>query len=153
MRRIRPSETVQVNFRRLLPRLLHRYFRRGRALAAETNATSESLHRFRIRTKRIRYITELYAEIFEQQLKAALEQFRNIQQVLGAHQDQAMISDYFGRRLERVKSRAFKREYRRLLARARRRQDILRRAFLRRWRRLEETRFEQRLVQRIKQDT
>lgn len=151
MRRIRPSETVQRNFRRLMPRLLHRYFRRGHALAADSHAPSESLHRFRIRTKRIRYITELYAEVFERELKGALQQFRDIQEVLGAHQDQAMISAYFERRLDRVKSGAFQKEYGHLLERVRKRQNSLRQDFLRRWRRLEQMRFEQRLLQRIQQ--
>jgi CHAD domain-containing protein len=151
MRPVRPSRPVFKNFRRLLPKLLRCYFRRGRVLAADSQASSEQLHCFRIRTKRIRYVTELYAEIFERELRGALAQFRGIQQTLGAHQDQAMIAAYFEGRLKKVKSAAFKKEYRRLLERSRKRQESLRKAFFLRWRRLEATGFERGLLQRIKQ--
>jgi CHAD domain-containing protein len=153
MRRVRPARPVLANFRRILPRLLRRYFRRGRALAADSRATSEQLHCFRIRTKRIRYVTELYAEVFERELRGALAQFRGIQQTLGAHQDQSMIAAYFEGRLKKVKSATFKKEYRRLLERSRKRQESLRKVFFRRWRRLERSGFERGLLQRIKQLT
>jgi CHAD domain-containing protein len=153
MRRVRPARPVLTNFRRILPKLLRRYFRRGRALAADSQATSQQLHCFRIRTKRIRYVTELYAEIFERALRGALAQFRGIQQTLGAHQDQAMIAAYFEGRLKKIKSATFKEEYRRLLKRSRQRQESLRKVFFQRWRRLERSGFEQGLLRRIKQPT
>jgi len=150
MRRVRPARPVLTNFRRILPRLLRRYFRKGRALAADRRAASDQLHSFRIRTKRIRYVTELYAEVFERELRGALAQFRGIQQTLGAHQDQAMIAAYFEGRVKKVKSAAFRKEYQRLLERSRKRQESLRQAFSRRWRRLQRSGFEQGLLQRIK---
>lgn len=151
MRRVRPARPVRTNFRRILPKLLRRYFRKGRALAADRRATSQQLHCFRIRTKRIRYVTELYAEVFEHDLRGALAQFRGIQQTLGAHQDQSMIAAYFEGRLRKIKSGTFKIEYRRLLERSRQRQESLRKVFFQRWRRLEQSGFEQGLLRRIKQ--
>lgn len=149
MAKPRPSKPVQSNFRRILPKLLRRFFRRGRRLA-RTQAPNDKLHQFRIRTKRVRYTTELYEEVFARELRGALPQLKGIQQVLGALQDQAMIHAYFERRLGEVRSPLRQAEYQRVLHRARARQVVLRAAFFRRWERLEKSGFEKRLLERIK---
>jgi CHAD domain-containing protein len=149
MGRVRRGHSVEANFRRILPRLVRRYFRKGRAIARQSTP-NEKLHRFRIRTKRIRYITELYEEVFEPQLRGTAAKFREIQQMLGELQDQVMLSAYFQRRLARLHAPHFMVEYRGVLERSRRRQEVLRNAFFRHWRRLEHSGFEQRLLARIK---
>ncbi len=149
MARLRPAKSVVANFRRVLPRLLRRYFRQGRRLTKSRPAIPE-LHRFRIRTKRIRYITELYAELFPGALLRALAQFRGFQQILGSLQDQSMVAANFERSLTRVRASTRQAEYLRVLHRARRRQDSLRDTFLRRWTRLERSGFEKRLLAGIK---
>lgn len=148
MARIRRRDSVDANFRRLLPGLLRRYFRKGGALAG-AEASNDKLHRFRIRTKRIRYVAELYGEVFQQELGRALEEFREIQQALGALQDQTMVAAYFQGRLRELRSPAFQDEYRRVLDRSLKRQQTLRTAFFRRWQRLERSGFAQRLLGRI----
>src|SRR5258706_251915 len=137
MARLRPLRTVQANCRRVLPRLLRRYFRAGRRLAGGTSDYKE-LHRFRIRTKRVRYVLELYAEVFPRPLRGALAEFRRIQSVLGRIQDQTMVIAYFEERLLHVRTPARQTEYLRVLHRARMRQNAYRLLFFRRWRHLED---------------
>ncbi len=148
MARLRPTKSVESNFRTLLPRLLRRYFRRGRRVA-QPQASNQELHRFRIRTKRLRYIVELYQELFPHALAKAAAEFRGIQDILGALQDQCMIVAYFERRLIHVRTLARQVEYLRVLHRARLRQNSFRNAFFRRWGRLERMGWEKQLLARI----
>jgi len=148
MARLRPLRSVQANCRRVLPRLLRRYFRVGRRLAHGTPDFSE-LHRFRIRTKRVRYVIELYAEVFPRPLRGALAEFRGIQSVLGQIQDQTMVIAYFEERLMHVRTAGRQTEYLRVLHRARVRQGAYRSAFFRRWRQLEHRHFQRWIVEGI----
>ena len=84
MPKVEPAEAVGHNFRRVVPTMLERYYRRGRRLL-KRNASDAVLHRFRIRTKRVRYTLELYAGFFPSE--DALERFRKTQDVLGKLQD------------------------------------------------------------------
>ncbi len=149
MARLRPIKSVETNFRRVMPRLVRRYFRLGRRLVRSIPSNQE-LHQFRIRTKRIRYITEVYHELFPRAFGNALTVYRGIQQILGSLQDQVNLAAYFERRLMQVRTPGRQVEYLRLLHRARMRQQFLRQAFFRRWRRLERTAFEKRLLEGIK---
>ena len=151
MPRLRPTRSVQVNFRRIMPRLVRRYFRRGRRLA-KSQPTNRELHQFRIRTKRIRYITEVYRELFPRAVGNSVGEFRRIQQILGFLQDQCMIQAYFERRLMHVRTPARQVEYLRVLHRARVRQNWLRNAFFRRWAKLQRAGFEKKLLARIRKN-
>ncbi len=145
MARLRPKRSVRANFRRVLPRLLRRYFRRGRRLV-ESRASFPELHQFRIRTKRVRYTTELYQKPFPKLISRAAHELQVIQGILGALQDQCMVVAYFERRLANVRRPKLQAEYLRLLHRARARRDAHREAFERRWAYLEKARFAKQLL-------
>ena len=146
--RLKPARSVEANVRRFAPRLFRRYFRRGRRVATLYAGVPE-LHRFRIRTKRLRYISELYQRLFPRALTRAVVELKGIQDVLGALQDHATVAAYFERRLVSVRNAARQAEYVRVLHRARVRQEACRRQFLQRWRRLERTRFRDRILNAI----
>lgn len=152
MARLRPLRSVQSNARKVLPRVVRRYFRAGRRLIRRRPEFRE-LHEFRIRTKRVRYVFELYAEVFPRPLRGALREFRGIQGILGQVQDQTMVIAYFEERLMHVRTPARQAEYLRVLHRARVRQNAYRAGFFRRWNRLERIHFERRLLQGIERVT
>lgn len=149
MPRLRPDKSVEANFRRVMPRLLQRYLRRGRKVV-RARAANEKLHRFRIQTKRMRYITELYLELFPRALRRVEKEFRRLQNLLGELQDQSMIQAWFERRLGRVRNPRRQAEYQRVLHRARARQTAIRAEFFRRWEKLESGGFGKKLISRIK---
>src|SRR5687767_11676322 len=91
---LKPGKSVEVNFRSVAPRLYKRYFRRGRRVANLYSGVPE-LHRFRIRTKRIRYTSELYQRLFPAALTRAVAEFKAIQDSLGSLQDHATVAAYF----------------------------------------------------------
>jgi CHAD domain-containing protein len=128
--------TVGEHFHKIYPKLVRRYFRKGGKLARR-QAGPEELHRFRIRTKRLRYVTELYADLAPDHLRGTLRELRGVQEVLGGMQDQSMIVAYFERRLMDVRTPQRQTEYMRVLHRARMRQSFFREQFFRRWTRLE----------------
>jgi CHAD domain-containing protein len=134
---------VGEHFHKIYPKLVHRYFRKGGKLARR-QAAPEELHRFRIGTKRLRYVTELYADLAPDHLRGTLRELRGIQEVLGSMQDQSMIVAYFERRLMDVRTPKRQTEYMRVLHRARMRQSLFREQFFRRWARLEGQRTEKR---------
>ncbi len=147
MRHADPQETVLANFRGVLPRLVHRYHARGRRLVKH-RAPDEQLHRFRIRTKRLRYTLELYAEVFPAALGASLKRFQHIQEQLGKLQDQRMFSAWLQRRSrENAAGKAAAKLLLRAVADKRRE---LRKAFFRSWKQLQKSGFEDALVRRIK---
>ena len=140
------SRTVREEFHKIYPKLLRRYFRRGRKLV-HRQAGAEELHRFRIRTKRMRYVTELYDgtnPAIHATLREIITMSREIQEILGNLQDQSMIVAYFERRLMDVRTPQRQTEYMRVLHRARMRQTHFREAFFRRWARLESMSIEKR---------
>lgn len=149
MARLRPTRPVRDNFQRLMPRLLRRYFKIGRGLV-QAQASGELLHRFRIRTKRLRYITELYDEVFPEALRGCLQQYRGIQELLGSIQDQRMLQAWLARKVTTTRVPAARIEYGRLLQQARLREAALRVQFFQRWEKLEASGFEKRILSRIK---
>ncbi len=147
MSRAHPDESVLANFRRVLPRLVHRYFSRGRRLVKQ-RAPDERLHRFRIRTKRLRYTLELHAEVFPAALQSSLKYFQHIQDQLGKLQDQRMFDAWLEKR--RAESAAGRTAAEALLRAVADKRKELRKAFFRGWKHLEKSGFEDALVQRIK---
>jgi len=135
--------SVAEHFHKIYPKLVRRYFRKGGKLARR-QAGPEELHRFRIRSKRLRYVTELYADLAPDHLRGTLRELRGIQELLGSMQDQSMIVAYFERRLMDVRTPQRQTEYMRVLHRARMRQSFFREQFFRRWARLEAQRTEKR---------
>ncbi len=130
-----PKPVDPADFPRVYSKLVRRYFRRGRKLVRR-QAGPEELHRFRIRTKRLRYIVELYSGR-RVALREPLKELREIQGILGNMQDQSMIVAYFEKRLMDVRTPQRQTEYMRVLHRARMRQTAFRASFFRRWGRLE----------------
>ncbi len=145
MPRLVPKKAAGVSehFYKIYPKLVRRYFRKGSKLARR-QAGPEELHRFRIRTKRLRYVTELYADLAPDHLRGTLRELRAIQEVLGRMQDQSMIVAYFERRLMDVRTPQRQTEYMRVLHRARMRQSFFREQFFRQWARLENQHTEKR---------
>ncbi len=145
MARLQPSARVEANVLGVLPRLVRRYFKRGRRLVRSQPSDAE-MHRFRIRTKRLRYIIELYADLYPTPLRGALLVLEGIQRILGKCQDQRMVVEYFERRLIDVRTPQRQTEYLRVLHRARMRQNVFRNAFFRRWESLERVEYQRRLI-------
>ena len=147
MARLLPTKSVERNCLRILPRLVRRYFKLGRSLTLQTS--NQDMHQFRIRTKRLRYITELYANLYPRPLRASLDQFRRIQGILGGLQDQTMVIGYFEQRLMHVRTPERQTEYLRVLHRARVRQAGMREVFFQHWAELEREGFEKWLLNGI----
>ena len=136
------------DFPQIFSKLVRRYFRRGGKLVRR-QAGPEELHRFRIKTKRLRYVIELYSGRGPA-VQAVLRELRAIQGLLGNMQDQSMIIAYFERRLMDVRTPQRQTEYMRVLHRARMRQAHFRESFFRRWTRLENTGVEKRWLASVK---
>lgn len=70
------------NARAQLPAMAREYFERGRELlAGET--TPETLHAFRLRTKRLRYTLELFRPLYGPGIEKCLKALRGLQRPLG----------------------------------------------------------------------
>ncbi len=149
MARLKPEKSVEANYRRILPKLLRRYFKRGRKSARRHTPVPE-LHQFRIRTKRVRYIAELYEPLFRRELLRAVQRLRELQQILGDLQDQSMILAFFERRIAVTKNSKLQAEYARLMHQARQKQKECRRAFQSKWAELERSGFENKLLEAIR---
>jgi CHAD domain-containing protein len=92
--RIRWDEpaTAGENARLKLPALVERYFDDGRALAAGA-ASPDELHRFRLKTKRVRYTLEFFRAWYGPGLAGRLASIRKIQNFLGEISDCATALD------------------------------------------------------------
>ena len=117
----RPEEAADLNARQLLPELLRRYFKAGRKLDRDTGA--KAMHRFRLRTKQLRYTLEAFVPLYGRTLESKIDSLRPIQNALGDANDCEVLLNELGRRLPR--------EVRAFLAK---RADEKRREFLRYWR-------------------
>ena len=102
------TATAASNARRILPWLVTRYFEEGRNLLAKKHGAG-GLHRFRLRTKRLRYTLELFREMYGPSLDRWLEVLRPVQTALGEINDCASTIELLDRRLhrDRKKLRAF----------------------------------------------
>jgi CHAD domain-containing protein len=76
------AATAGENARAQLPAIAAGYFRSGRKLLAGS-PTSEDLHGFRLKTKRLRYTLELFRACYSTTLEQRLESLREIQTLLG----------------------------------------------------------------------
>jgi CHAD domain-containing protein len=74
------------NARRRLPELIRNYYEAGREVTGGA-AAPEALHRFRLRTKRVRYTVELFRACYGPGLDGWLAGVREIQNHLGAVSD------------------------------------------------------------------
>jgi len=77
-----PSASAADSARAVLPTLAARYFAVGRKTFAR-RADPETLHAFRIETKRFRYTLELFQSLYGPGLASRLELLRKVQQYLG----------------------------------------------------------------------
>jgi len=77
-----PSMSTAASARALLPPLAAQYFAAGRK-TFRRKADPETLHAFRIRTKRFRYTLELFQPVYGPGLASRLELLRKVQQYLG----------------------------------------------------------------------
>jgi len=111
------SKSAEENASRRLPQLARAYFRAGRGLFA-AEPTPESLHKFRLVSKRFRYTLELFQPCYGPGLEERLAMLRNIQNLLGeindcattrklVGQNQPAISKFLERRMA-LKRRALR---------------------------------------------
>lgn len=93
------SFSVADGAQKYLRKSRRRVLRAGRKIDADT--APDKLHRLRIRAKRLRYELEFFAEVFPE-LEHAIEGSKQLQDVLGEHQDactaSAQLRDYARRR-------------------------------------------------------
>jgi len=89
------SNSAEENAARRLPQLARAYFRAGQALFA-AEATPESLHKFRLESKRFRYTLELFQPCYGPGLEERLAMLRNIQNLLGEINDCATTGKLVG---------------------------------------------------------
>ena len=80
------SGSPGANARRCLPGLVASYYQEGRKAAAGDAAT-ETLHEFRLRTKRLRYTIELFRSCYGPGLRRCLDALGRVQDHLGAISD------------------------------------------------------------------
>jgi len=80
------SKSASANGRRALPSLTTRYLRAGRALL-DRDASLKDLHKFRLKTKKFRYLLELFRPCYGAPVDRRLEVLRRTQQHLGAIND------------------------------------------------------------------
>ncbi len=80
------STTAGENVRLKLPAMVERYFDDGRALVAG-EASPDELHKFRLKTKRVRYTLEFFRASYGPVLAERLASIRKIQNFLGEISD------------------------------------------------------------------
>ena len=88
----RISEDVATNAAALLPGEAESFFRAGRE-AIKKRASSKSLHRFRLATKRFRYSLEMFRPIYGRSLDRRLKTLRGLQDSLGKISDSQTLLD------------------------------------------------------------
>jgi CHAD domain-containing protein len=116
------------NARANLPGLLREYAEQGSALG--NSAPEAAFHKFRLNTKKLRYLLEIFRPCYGGELKALLKCLRTVQDHLGAMNDCVTTRQLAAPRLP-VRSAA-RRNLERFLAR---RSEQNRAAFLRHWKR------------------
>lgn len=149
MKRVHRNRPVGYNVERVLPPLLERYFAKGDRLV-KRHASPEKLHRFRIRTKHLRYTLELYEEAAPW-LQKPLREFKKLHDVLGFLHDQYTLQLLLEQRQAAAADSAARREYRRLLAHCVARQRRLRLDFMRDWKALQAERFGKNLSRQLRE--
>ena len=117
----KPAESAALNARRVLPVLVHNYFKAGRKL--DRSSSPREIHGFRLKTKQLRYTLEAFVSLYGPGLKPKVDALRPIQNALGESNDCAVLLAEMGGRLPR--------EVRGQIAK---RGDEKRKEFLRYWR-------------------
>lgn len=87
----KPAHSTIDNTRKVLPRLVEKYFKAGRK-ASDGKRSAEELHEFRIMTKRFRYTLELVCPVYGT-LERELEPVRELQSVLGKLHDYHIVGE------------------------------------------------------------
>lgn len=90
------SKSAEENASRKLPPLARAYFRAGRVLFA-AEPSPESLHKFRLESKRFRYTLELFQPCYGPGLEKRLKMLRDMQDLLGEINDCATTQKLVGR--------------------------------------------------------
>jgi CHAD domain-containing protein len=115
------AEPAARNASRVLPQLVRDYFEAGRKL--DRDSSPRAMHRFRLKTKHLRYTLEAFVPLYGPGFKSKLAALRPIQNALGELNDcEVLLAEIGGRLSSEVK--AF----------VTRRRDEKRREFLRYWR-------------------
>jgi len=78
--------TSKENARRLLPPMMEDLFCAGQE-AARPDSSQEKMHRFRLKTKRVRYTLELFEPVYGNKTKKIMESLKGLQEKLGAIND------------------------------------------------------------------
>lgn len=117
----KPAEPAARNASVVLPQIVRDYFQTGRKLDRDSSA--KAMHRFRLKTKHLRYTLEAFASLYGPGFKTRLAQLRPIQNALGELNDCEVLLAEIGSRVSTgVKDFVT------------RRADEKRREFLRYWR-------------------
>ncbi len=88
------EDTTPYQVRHVVPVLLHRYLAAVRAFDVIDNPDAETLHRLRIRFKRLRYATELFSDVLGPSIDRFVDVLKVIQDHLGTLQDIVMARYY-----------------------------------------------------------
>lgn len=80
------TATAAENARAKLPAMIERYFNEGRELAAGETSPGD-LHKFRLKTKRVRYTIEFFSAWYGPGLAQRLASIRKLQNFLGEISD------------------------------------------------------------------
>ena len=86
------SRTIGDNLRKRLPRMATEYFDAGR-IALAPGKTWEEMHKFRLATKRFRYMLEIFRPAYGPALDARIASLRDIQTLLGDINDCIVTSE------------------------------------------------------------
>jgi CHAD domain-containing protein len=78
--------------KRLLPAKIEDLFRAGRE-AAGLHSSQRNMHRFRLKTKRVRYTLELFERVYGKKTETMLESLKGLQEKLGAINDCATTEE------------------------------------------------------------
>lgn len=88
------TRTASENARSVLPVLAAEYFREGRK-ATKSRLSHERLHRFRLKTKRFRYMLEIFGPLYGPSFRRLLNSMREVQNHLGRMSDFATMHALF----------------------------------------------------------
>jgi len=86
------KEPVDTNARRELPLFVGEYFAEGRK-AVKRGSSAETLHGFRLSTKHLRYLLELFRPLYGPRMDTQLEQLKHVQTLLGDLNDYAVTRE------------------------------------------------------------
>lgn len=90
-----PSSSARLNAHTHLPKLAKQFFRAGREIV-QGKHPPDAMHKFRLRTKHLRYTLELFREIYGPAVDSRLELLKPIQDALGDLNDCATARELLG---------------------------------------------------------